>query len=236
MKKRLQAIWRAFLETLFPAVCLGCRAEGSFLCDACFGNIERMEGRGFEKVGGCAALDGVMACCVYREGSLLARLIHAFKYGFVKDLSLPLGRLMREALEAAPVPGAALCAVPLHRKRMRWRGFNQAELLARAISEGEVRAVLAAGPGQSLAVAQLLKRVHFKKPQMELARAERIENVRGAFALVENAAGPGDQKIPHTVILVDDVATTLSTLESCATVLKRAGVQKVYGIVLARVY
>ena len=149
----------------------------------------------------------------------MQKLIHAFKYDFVQDLSVPLGQLLGRGLRTTSVRDAVLCPVPLHPKRLKWRGFNQSALLANVISQ-EI----------GLPVSPLLTRIRFQKPQMDLSRAERLENVQRAFALSQDVSS-----VSH-VILVDDVGTTLSTLECCATILKNSGVSRVYGIVLARVY
>ncbi|MEZ4087859.1 MAG: phosphoribosyltransferase family protein [Candidatus Gracilibacteria bacterium] len=150
----------------------------------------------------------------------MAKLIYALKYDFVVDLAPPLGQFLIDGCTNAEMVADVLCPVPLHAKRFRWRGFNQAELLANVV-----------GQEVGLPVENLLKRIHFKKAQMELRKEERKANVEKAFRMRENVNVVG-----KTVVLVDDVATTLSTLEACASVLKEAGAQKVYGIVLARVY
>jgi len=232
LKEKLAGVWRGVLEILFPAVCFGCGVEGFFVCDGCFRGLAHGSG-GIDMAcdtGGLASLDGVLACCGYEGKGLLARLIHAFKYDFIVDLRIPLGLLMADALHETEFgkngsERAVLCAVPLHKKRLKWRGFNQAGLLAFQVSEY-----------LGLPVVDLLRRTKFRRPQKELSREDRILNMRGAFEVIANdgiTIGNGD--FP-TVLLVDDVATTLSTLQECALVLKQAGVKKVYGIVLARVY
>lgn len=218
MKKLLQAVWGLFLETVFPAVCCGCRREGGFLCKGCERAVDlrgdfEVENVDFE------ALDGVVACAEYVDGRMMARLIHALKYDFVVDLAEPLGEFLVQAFERAELEMDVICAVPLHKKRLRWRGFNQAELLARVLSE-EVGVPISDG----------LRRIHFKKAQKELRKEERRTNIVGAFEVSDESLRG------KTVLLVDDVATTMATLEACASVLKEAGVQRVYGIVLARVY
>ncbi len=164
------------------------------------------------------ALDGVLVVAQFKEKSLLQRAIHDLKYNFVEDLAAPLGSLYAEIL-AGFEGEVVLCPVPLHVQRLRWRGFNQAELLAWQI-------------GGRFRMQQLLTRTSFKKAQMELSGEERLKNVEGAFALRAEAF----EAVPECVILVDDVATTLSTLTACASALKKAGVKKVFGVVLARVY
>lgn len=235
-RKIFNYIWSNVLDLLLPAFCLGCRKEGTFLCDKCFMSIPRqqkqvcpecyMPGNMGFYCDGCKngrSLDGVLACCSYTEKSPISFFIHAFKYDFVESLKDPLGDLVAECLRGNNIDsGALLCPVPLHKKRLKWRGFNQSELICE-------RAANELGCGY----LNLLKRVHFRKPQMELNREQRMVNTKNAFAICENSL----KKIgTDTVILVDDVATTLSTLESCAEVLKLYGAKRVVAIVLARVY
>lgn len=116
-----------------------------------------------------------------------------------------------------PSRDAVLTPVPIQLRRERMRGFNQAGLLARALSDRS-----------GLAYAELLHRVSFAIPQEALGSADRWENVRGAFESVRDA------RIPRAVTLVDDVCTTGATLEECARVLKSRGAQRVDALVFAR--
>ena len=109
-----------------------------------------------------------------------------------------------------------LVPVPVHPSRKRIRGFNQAEVLSRRISAGLEIPVY----------PDMLKRIKKTMPQKELNPSERFHNLEHAF-------GPGGSYgRMNTVILVDDIYTTGSTLEACARVLKMMGVKKVYGVVL----
>ena len=103
--------------------------------------------------------------------------------------------------------------VPLHPSKQRIRGFNQAELLANAL-----------GKEINLPVRMLLKKQKKTKEQKNLSRSLRIKNVADAFAMDTDALGEG---IPESVLLLDDVATTGSTLTACAKTLKAGGVANV---------
>ncbi len=114
-----------------------------------------------------------------------------------------------------------ICPVPLHLKRGRFRGFNQAAILAQGFC---TQAKLEQN------YLEILDRLHFSRPQMELSREERLQNVRNSFVLKDDM----DQKIKNAnIILIDDVATTAATLNQCAKVLKQAGAKSVYGFVVA---
>lgn len=214
-KAKLNTLRRFILDLVFPAFCLGCKSEGVFLCRGCSDAIPKLpavpEGR--PECG--PFLDSLISVSKYEDNSLLARAIHEFKYEFIKDLAGPLSGLLIGLLKEAPFRDFVICPVPLHPKRMRWRGYNQSALLAEPVAGALGRRVL-----------HLLERTSFSRPQMELTQTERMQNVLGAFRCI---AGP-----PAKVLLIDDVATTRSTLNACAKALKEAGALKVCGIVLAR--
>jgi len=116
-----------------------------------------------------------------------------------------------------------LVAVPLHRTRRKSRGFNQAELIARAA----VKKL----PHELELASNILIRQRDTVSQVGLSREERIENMRGAFRVSDAARVKGRQ-----VIVVDDVMTTGTTLSECARVLKRAGAEEVWAATVARAF
>jgi ComF family protein len=154
------------------------------------------------------------------EGSLM-RGIHHFKYGGKTHMAGSLGLLLTVFAKnwLKKTDSFLMMPVPLHPKRLRDRGFNQSLLLAR-----HVAGVL----GAELEFLTL-RRVRDTKPQTGLHRDERRKNVRRAFELTDRDIVKG-----RSIILVDDVATTGSTLNECARILKRAGSGEVLCLVLAR--
>ena len=143
-------------------------------------------------------------------------IIHALKYERRRTISPRLGALMRERGADLLSDAGVVVPVPLHPRREYQRGFNLAEDLARELG---------------VPVMPLLKRVVFTQSQIELPKDQRQENVKDAFGFRPSATGA----IPSIVVLVDDVSTTGATLESCARVLKRAGVKEVRALTAARV-
>lgn len=169
------------------------------------------------------------------EKSLLQKSIHTLKYDFIEDLAEPLGKLLFETFCLAVNNNQAdsqfiICPIPLHRKRLKWRGFNQAELLAQKLLQYSQNSAF-----NNVKLLQLLERIHFYRPQMELEREERLKNMNNAF-MIQNAQYFLNNNQNITILLVDDIATTLATLNAAAKALKQAGAKHVLGLVLARVY
>ena len=148
------------------------------------------------------------------DGSLRA-ILHAFKYGTRPSLAAPLARLMTDAAGTLLDDVDLVVPVPLHWRRRRRRGFNQAEALARRLGK----------PWQDA-----LGRTRSTPSQTDLPAAQRHRNVRDAFALRRRAEVSG-----RVVLLVDDVSTTGATLEACARVLRAAGAREVRALTDARV-
>ncbi len=147
--------------------------------------------------------------------------VHIFKYSgkshFAKSLGPLLAQFVRENLYFAQTP--VVMPIPLHPKRLRQRGFNQSLSLARYIVS-ELR-------GQLDYLS--LSRGKFTAPQTKLSRQERLKNLRKAFVLRRPEVVKG-----KTVLLVDDVATTGTTFNECAKVLRKAGATEVLCVALAR--
>ncbi len=240
--------WRtlanSLIASLFEPPCAACAQvlrqplDGA-VCDGCWASIRRGAPLS-EHLHGPHAVD--WACAVDHYEGRLRDIIHAFKYERRRSIAKPLGRLMSESGAELLRDVELAVPVPLHPRRERARGFNQADDLARQLG---------------LPVAPLLKRVRDTTSQIELPANERHQNVRDAFVLgripdptfAKATAGkpgfripdPGSRipdpgsRIPAIVVLVDDVSTTGATLDACARVLKAAGVKEVRALTAARV-
>ncbi len=150
----------------------------------------------------------------FRYEGPLAKAISQLKYEGKLWLARPLGRLWPKTM---PIPPFDLVIpVPLHRRRLLARGFNQSLLLAQKIF------------GRSL-VKPWLERIRDTRPQVGLSLKARAQNVRRAFALAQGVSVSGKR-----VLLFDDVMTTGATVEECAKVLKASGTKEIYVAVLAR--
>jgi ComF family protein len=221
MRRVAAAVNRA-LDLAFPAICPGCRAEGDPICAACLGTLEPHLARpAGAPIGAPAEIPAPLLQLewVAPYGTLLRRAIHTLKYGGEQRLARPLGRALAARWQRAGRGGTVLVPVPIHAGRRRERGYDQAELLARAMASHIDLPVVAA-----------LERRRATIRQFALDRSERRANVEGAFAVGGRA---GEQIANHWVVLVDDVVTTGATLGACASALRAAGALAVSAIAVA---
>jgi ComF family protein len=148
------------------------------------------------------------------EGSLRA-IVHALKYGKRRSVARRLAAAMQQASDGLLDGVDVAVPVPLHARRRRARGYNQAEEIARHLG---------------VHWADALERTRYTPSQTDLPAARRHANVRGAFALRRRQHVTG-----LCVLLVDDVCTTGATLEACARVLQDAGAREIRALTAARV-
>jgi len=213
----------ALLDLLVPPACSGCGAYGEALCRRCRASFRPAGSARDRFVAPDPAtvigdeLEVAVAAFAY-EGTL-RRALARLKYGGAARLAGPITDAAAPVLGpfVALNVGAALVPVPVHRDRLRQRGYNQAALLARRL-----------GLELNRPISDVLARARPTGLQHRLNRAERLRNLHDAFALRSDARAP-----PHA-ILVDDILTTSATLEACASVLRDAGCQRVVAIAIAR--
>lgn len=231
------SIYSATIATMFPATCAGCGKVGDWFCDSCCLKLTPDVLEGCRRCGRRGASGNSCQRCeslfpsrmtwvrggfVY-EG-VLRRAVQRFKYHGEYRRGYDLGKRLLaspEALQLVPDSGVDIVVpVPLHDRRMRMRGFNQAEILAEVIADW-----------CEAPITQALIRVRDTHPQVRLRAHQRQENVRDAFAVDESFR---ESVAGARVILVDDVMTTGATLGSAAAALQRAGASKISGLTLAR--
>ncbi len=228
---RLTKLKGMALDLLFPRWCVGCGGEGDFLCQSCQRSLPRIEpplcprcGRpqaGGRLCSGCvewpAAIDGIRS--PFRFEGAVREAVHQLKYRNLRALKPVLCELLHDYMKAHPIPGEVLVPVPLHRKRLRERGYNQSQLLAQGLGKLS---------GLSM-VTDCLVRQNNNPPQARTSTVEeRRENVAGAFACRD------DRLRGKRVMLIDDVATSGATLDACAAVLKTSGAVSVWALTFAR--
>jgi len=233
-----------FLDTLFPIYCISCSKYGKWVCNHCLEkisiNIEQVcplcnksitpDGKTCFDCKRKYSIDGVLVSSSYKlnkKKTFIAKLVHYYKYRFISKLSVPLGKILKKTLLQSDLPlPDIIIPVPLHPRRMRWRGFNQAELLSDYLGKYTTVGL------EIIVLKDVLLRNKYTIPQMEIKNyCQRRNNIKGSFSLNKKYS----KKIKgKNILLVDDIATTGSTLFECAKVLKQKNAKKVYGIVLAR--
>lgn len=226
------------LDFLFPKKCLGCGKTGGYFCPQCL-NLLSLDAERIcpvcerPSIGGqthlrCATsqnLDGFTAIFTYK--GLIKKAITKLKYRFITDLASDLIETFlsfcgedKSFTHFCGQKNVCLVPIPLHPKRKKWRGFNQAELL------GEM---IASSLGINF-LPELLQRVKNTVPQVKLGEKERLRNIQGAFAVSSNS--PVIQF--SNLLLFDDVWTSGATLKEATKVLKETGIKHVWGLTLAK--
>jgi len=200
---------KSSLDLLAPARCAGCGRHGDELCGSCAVSITAKTSiERFSDV-------RIVALGAY-EG-IVRRAIHALKYGNRPGLGSTLGKSLANRILSTLGDGqrTIVVPVPLHLTRLRERGYNQAELIARAFADLHE-------PGA-------LVRARATAAQAQLDRLDRERNVAGAFATGSRAA----RVVGKNVLIVDDVVTTGATVRACAGVLRAAGATSVMAAAIA---
>jgi len=219
----------ALADLFFPQRCVGCERRASdLLCQDCFEALPHVRSPVCARCGTptafetfvCDECKGVdfgfeSARAPLRYEGVGEEIVHALKYrGYTRVVERLAAPLMLEVFDRGERFDAVV-PVPLHRSRLRRRGFNQAELLARGVAAG-----------LNAPVSDKLRSVRRTRDQVGLSAAERRANVDGAFATRERARGK--------ILLVDDVFTTGATTSECAETLLRSGAQEVHAVSLCR--
>ncbi len=219
------------LDLVFPPRCGGCSALGSWFCPGCRGRLHRLQEPLCRRCGGEIASPGAHCGCRRRLRALnrlrsaalyegpLERALHRFKYEGWRRLAGELGGMLTELIAVEGLAAPLIVAVPLHPRRRRRRGYNQADLL---VQEMRRRLRTPPAPGH-------LVRCRDTPPQVGLDRPSRLGNVRAAFEW------QGSPLEGAPVLIVDDVVTTGATLEACAAAVKQAGGGTATGLTVARV-
>jgi len=213
------------LDILFPIECLNCRQEGAYLCPNCLAKLKFNDETYLKTALANLKISDLKKIYIAGdyESSILHNLIIKYKYSFIS----PLGKILADFLilfwkkispiftsDATPF---LVIPIPLSKKRERWRGFNQAEVISRNFSVYF-----------NYELNLDLKRIKHRPPQAELSEIERLKNIESVFAW------QGKNLQAYHILLIDDVVTSGATLNEAARVLKAAGAKNVYALVLAK--
>ena len=233
MTSEARDVVEGFLDLIYPPKCLVCQTfNPHYICDTCISQIGRVELPYCPRCGQpmirkqCRNCWGrvrsfTAARAVGHYGGVLREAIHEFKYGGRRMLADLLAEMLHRYLTVrSDFPwrrADCIIPMPIHHARERIRGYNQSELICRKLTE------LTGLPTLADAVHR-----HHTRPQVELSGDERRKNVHGAFYVPDRSAVNG-----KVVLLVDDVATTCSTIHECSLALIDAGARRVYVVCLA---
>lgn len=226
-------IFSNFLDIFFPKRCVNCGEGGCFVCYECANKIEIIQTSTCPVCGKISkfgqfcsscktksqlALSGLIVAARYDAGPI-KEMIHHFKYSGFTGLADSLSEIiclgLRKNLPKGPL---VIVPVPLHKNKEGIRGFNQSELISREISRN-----------LKISGGCAISRIRDTRTQVSLNKHDRMENLIGAFRCVDKEFIEG-----KNILLIDDVATTFTTLNECAKVLKDTGAKKIWGVVVAR--
>lgn len=225
---------KELLNFIFPVACLGCSRQGNYLCDDCLTainfapqqrcavcNRSSITGATHSRCQGHWMIDGVWAIAKY--DGVMRQLLHKFKYGYATELAEILVNLLLSHSLALFQKFNLLIPIPLFPLRARWRGFNQAENLAQLLAQ----------KWHLHLNNHLLERVQPSPPQAQIReRHQRLKNIHHDFQVSPNVNQ--DLIKNKSILLIDDIVTTSTTLRQAALPLKRAGAKRVWGLVMAR--
>lgn len=241
--KILQKTKEVILDTLFPISCLSCGQADEWLCKNCLDKIslkntqvcpyceKKITPNGYTcfECKKKYSLDGLLVAASYQD-KIISHAIHLYKYRFIEQLSESLGKILLKSLLNSEIPlPNAIVPVPLHKRRLRFRGFNQSELLSKYLSQNIT-------PGFPIPVFNnLLLRNRYTLPQMKIKNKEtRRRNIKNAFSVDKKTAKEIGSLKGKRILIVDDVATTGATIFECAKILKQNGASEVFAIAIAR--
>lgn len=213
------SIFEYITDTVFPRRCGGCDTHRTLLCEKCIAHIPRTPS---------STHPFITAVFDYRN-PIIRRAIWRFKYKNVRGFAEIFGEKLYEEIMGdlgdnlyfSKNETFLLVPIPLHKKRLRRRGYNQSELIAHAIMKNDTGNIFERAP-------KALVRIRETKPQARSEkRAARLQNLRGAFR-----ADPAPVRGKH-IILIDDVATTGATLSEARKALLSAGARSVRAYAVA---
>ncbi|HHW59287.1 MAG: phosphoribosyltransferase family protein [Bacteroidales bacterium] len=205
----------SFFNILFPKTCVSCENpiydKNNILCSDCFSKLgftyykNFVENPLYEKFIGQANIEYAYALCYFYKDGILQHCLHALKYKGHKDVGTFFGKLIGYELNDIDPPVDIIIPVPLHPKKEKVRGYNQAEMIAKGVSK-----VL------KIPIAiNIIKRTKFTETQTKKTKWERYDNLNGVFA-IQNSKSLANKH----VLIVDDVITTGATTVSLIDLLK----------------
>jgi len=203
----IKKVINSFLNLLFPSKCLGCGKENEILCKNCLGRIDYPT---------LLNKNNILAATDYND-ILAQKAIWLLKYRGLKQIAEPLAELIKQrTLEKIKIKNPVFIPIPLSPKRLKERGFNQSELIAKCLSDN--------------VITNVLYKTRETDSQVSLKdREKRLNNLKDSFG-VKNPKLVANKNI----ILIDDVSTTGATITEAKKVLRDAGAKNIVALVVAR--
>ncbi|MBR5694768.1 MAG: ComF family protein [Paludibacteraceae bacterium] len=231
---RLGSALNGFVELFYPRLCVGCGRklfqDEHFLCVECLSSLplaqvhESEDNFVEQHLYGRPYIESATTLMVYGKETVPQKIIHEIKYHGAKELAQSMGRMLGRQMKGGRFSSVDMIVpVPLHPKRLKWRGYNQSEWIAKGLSE-------------ELGVpvrTDLVERVVETSTQTNKNAEERWSNVKGIFALRQEVSTEGLKD--HHLLIVDDVITTGSTLMACAAAFSHVDNVKISAASLAAV-
>ena len=226
----LYDLWDDFISLLFPRLCYACgnhlMRNENLICTECYVVIPRtnyhtdMDNPVAQLFWGRCMIERAAAFSYYNKGSRIRNLIHNLKYKGIREIGYELGRIYGLSLKSSGFTADIdlIIPVPLHPAKKRIRGFNQSEIISKGIADAT---------GLAVDVKSLSRKTK-SATQTKRSRYERWTNVEGIFQVIDPQTIMG-----RHILLVDDVITTGSTIESCTNELLNVKGVKVSVVALA---
>ncbi|MEI8360991.1 MAG: hypothetical protein WCG01_02590 [bacterium] len=203
-------------DLIFPIRCQGCGDYGELLCAACLADYKSFLRVRKIELDVDEGLDAVYVVADFKH-KMTQKLIKNYKYNLVRDIGDIFVLCLNEKLVDVVLFRQAdlVTSVPLHPRRLRWRGFDQAAMLGSGFADF-----------YRIKFLPILVRTRYTEPQARLGKLVRLTNISNCFSVNYEVEGT-------TIWLIDDVVTSGATLSACAIALKLAGAKRVYGLCLA---
>jgi len=226
LQESLRSLFASIIDFIYPPLCLSCQRllehGDEFVCPDCWNSIRRAgeESSLFietaNKLVASGVVNGLVSLYVFEKEGVFQVVVHNLKYSGVQALGVELGRRLGRVIIERKIHADAVIPVPLHRRKLRERGYNQAELIARGVSEVSGIPVW----------RDLIRRKKYTRTQTLLTLTERRANMEEAFEVIPLRKSEARDK---EFIVVDDVVTTGSTMIACADALRAADALGVIG-------
>lgn len=219
----IKRFFKILLDFIWPQFCLGCHSEGSLCCGFCLNDIILTEPKAIHWPDQQKTYFNDCYCCCDYQNQLVQKLIKNYKYNYLENMAEPLLDILeKQARQIINNKNTIVANVPLHPVKKRQRGFDQTEILAKKLAKR-----------LSLKYSPLIIRVKNNQDQAKLNKIARQQNVRGIFEINKKAAANLTSR-GINILLIDDVATTGSTLNQAALALKNDHFQYITCLVLAK--